>query len=1412
MNLSDVIEFKSDLYFQGAVDVDWFYDNPNLAKKVAESFAFHGKNYHGANIESKNLIDTISFVKEISNSNILNLPILAIADYGTGKSHLALTLANLLSSPSFEYSVSDKVLGNIQKIESDSSLEIEKFCKKPSLVLVLKGGNFNLNTKIIEVAQKSLALWNIDSLKLRTLSNAIDTASKFLTLNKNSSILDFENVAKDYSWTEKGEELISKLEKTLITENQETFEIVNSVYTQKNGSPIQWDKDILAKDVLNLLCAEYCGENKPFEKVVLLFDEFGRYIEYASESISSKSGDFALQDIFEEIKKQNGKLLKVVPFIQCDIKTYLDRVNPSSQLSKYIDRYNASKKYYLSSNLETVFANLIFRKDEFYNTIKPFIEKKNYEWNFLFKKMNEWISLKGLWKDNSKFKDIIVEGIYPFHPISTFMLTQLSDYFQKRSALTIANSYISSDSDSFSLIYPEELLKGDLFDEMKIAESSGRKTTNECLKYESVLKKMYGKLDSNSQKILRANLSIKIINFKTSGYEDTIDAISICSNLEKEEIKDSLKILVDEYAVLNFDNRSNSFDFMEEANGNYDYRIIKNRVLKTSSITPDYIVTNQKILELSGLFEQISTDFNFRISTNEWKFIQHFFIAENFSLSVANSIYAQWQKSKSCETPKGHLIWLYLNNKTPQETFNSISGISKNFKNTPIVIMLLKDSDFKLFEFISEYKALLSISENDRRKFDKFYKEDLISVEDKIRNQFELLKKERNYFDENGNLFQLTSRLSSFLSQKFAKVYEKSLPFIFDSFVMKNGTCSSKSITNLISILKMILTDSISKDNLDSNPELQTRFNSLLMNVGGENSWKCVDSNYKIIEPNNESVKDVYNFVVHKFNLNNKFSIKSIFDKLEKEPYGSCDYVILLFVSIVLSNLRFVIRLNTQSRKNLSTLEWSDFVLVKEQKKDGFSYKADFSKIKETEIIKVDESAEKQILLDLCKKINSCTDIFELPNLRKFFDELTFDKNIPFELKKDFETTANNLSNDEKLYNAFMPLFNEVTALIDTAEKGKFILKALNAIKKVENFSKEMEKEGFKISIGKYNLLEVLKNQNIITRAKIVIEQNFNNWLKSNLCKNPLELEKYAEDNEKIAKRLDALSTRNNFSNFSKFAFELRKHIKVELEAVNLRQQKSQKIENFISNHLTNSFDDSYEKIMEKIKLSGDLISEISSFTDYFDYQTKLSYERIVNFYKEKSKFISNIDENVEKLKQTISSIKNSSDLQNSYNQISSILKNKLQISDFKYFEKVQTKIKILLNDITEISQSNISLEKFNEISDFMNQKYSNNSNVYPIILDELSKVKFNIQKLENVWVEKNLTIIDNQRRTLLEWKEKTKILPDYLSYDTKNKVEEMDKKVNELLSEDMIQTVIDYFEKLSSDERKKCLEQLQNL
>ena len=454
MRLGDIIEFRKDLYFEGAVQADWFYDREKAAK-VAENFVFHSKDYFGVEAK-KDSIDTVSLVMALAakfGKDSENPRSLAIADYGTGKSHLAVTLAVLFSGPLFMPETYQHILANIRMIDHEAATKIEALCKDRNLVIMLNGiRDFNLHSEILKATQRSLRLYGIDDSELRKINRTIDTASRFFDLNAQSQLETFEIKATQHGWHEKGTSLINRIREGLGADD-DAFEIINDVYETITGQRIRWEEGISAKSILEMLLSRYCGLNGSFDNVIILFDEFGRFLEYASGTDGGKCGDNALQEIFEVSQNAAGAL-QIINFIQTDIKTYLLRVDQSRNLSRYIGRYDESEKYHISSNLETVFANLIHRKDKeaFKNIVINWQTKKEEFWKDSFEKINRWLITKGMWKDYKLYRKVVIEGIYPMHPLATFMLTQLSDYLQNRSSLTLISQYMDALSPAAELI------------------------------------------------------------------------------------------------------------------------------------------------------------------------------------------------------------------------------------------------------------------------------------------------------------------------------------------------------------------------------------------------------------------------------------------------------------------------------------------------------------------------------------------------------------------------------------------------------------------------------------------------------------------------------------------------------------------------------------------------------------------------------------------------------------------------------------------------------------------------------------------------------------------------------------------------------------------------------------------------
>ncbi|RLB74094.1 MAG: hypothetical protein DRH03_02155, partial [Deltaproteobacteria bacterium] len=70
LTLHDIIKFRGDRLFNGAVSIDWFLTDGEKRRKAAESFVFHGPKYHGVtqddigHAHGHRLQDTASFARK----------------------------------------------------------------------------------------------------------------------------------------------------------------------------------------------------------------------------------------------------------------------------------------------------------------------------------------------------------------------------------------------------------------------------------------------------------------------------------------------------------------------------------------------------------------------------------------------------------------------------------------------------------------------------------------------------------------------------------------------------------------------------------------------------------------------------------------------------------------------------------------------------------------------------------------------------------------------------------------------------------------------------------------------------------------------------------------------------------------------------------------------------------------------------------------------------------------------------------------------------------------------------------------------------------------------------------------------------------------------------------------------------
>jgi len=1410
MKFGELLEFRKDLYFEGAVQIDWFYDQKRAAK-VAENFVFHGKDYFGVEETTsggKKRIDTVGLVQALTsklNDENIKVPSLAIADYGTGKSHLAVTLGQIFSGPEYMPETYKKVLENIRSIDETAAKEIEANCDGRNFVMVINGmRDFNLHSEILRAAQKSLSLYGLPNDNLRKLNRALETAEMFFNRNSQSSIDIFESAAKEFGWNEKGEKLEEKIRSELLS-NDEAFEIVNKAYKEINGQEIRWDEGLSAAIILEMLVTEYCGMNGKFDHVILLFDEFGRYLEYASGVNAAKSGDSALQQIFETVQNADGAL-QVINFIQSDIKTYLQRVDQTKNISRYIGRYDGSDKYYISSNLETVFANLIQRKDKdtFNNSVIKWQNDNEDVWKQYFEQINKWLITKGMWKDYKLFRKVVVEGIYPMHPLATFMLTQLSDYLQNRSSLTLISQYIEGLSDEEIqdkpiLIMPEYLMKGDLYVEMLAAEQDGKQPSQQCIRYDNILRKLGDKLSDKSLMVLRANLILRILRFRTSDYDDAKAALVFASGLSAKEIDEELQWLENEYAVLGFDDHAGCFDFMEESNGAHDFKVIKKRLIAAANVNNSYI-NNLKIQEIAGALDMQATNFSttHKIATNEWQFKQELYPIEEFTEAKADSYVSEWKAATSSIAAKGRLIWLYVNKDSSSDAVDKVQLLTKKFDNMPIIIMLINDDDNRLFNCLIEYYVFDNMDDVNRKKYERHYLDGYKQAESNLKDEFEELKKQRLHILPNG-VESVNTRMASFLTGAFDEIYPNAVPFWFDSFVTKGNNLGGKGGSYFCSIIKMLLSGSVNSDSIHNfASDVRNRIDAVLMTTSST-SWKCINEQYRMIPPENKSAKLVYDQIVNELTRDEKLNCEDIFSKYSQPPYGMSEDIITLMIAVICANLSYCLRFKYKGEvKNISN--WKELVVIKDKK-------IDIDVIRKSIFIVVDAGEVVGKYKRLFTRIQDNRIMSEVNVLARALEQMTESDEVPEEIETEFLLAKNLLDKGIAAKKSWDEATGAIEDQYEEALENSSLYNALKALEALENISvnKYFADNGFDLDEDTKRVLAKLQSE--ITNC---IEGTIGGYIATQYCKDVEHMTTFRNHNNKMQKLLEDLG-------FVEYARRVERQKEKELEntsEIKSRQELRSDYSKYITDTKLDKFT-SYVAIKDFVKKGKELQERVQKYKASLGKDGETIQTTLDGRVSELEKTNDRIEQDITDIWDDLPEVKISEDIEDLIERISLVLQKGISMNDQISLEEVKGNLEELLSDVERLNATDNSRSGFIQVSDELKEKYKESEFDFEVndILDEVIKaIEERLEAKEKEWTEKNLTLGDKSRESVHKWKERTRYLPEFLSEKTAKEIKNIDEEANEIVKEGKIEDVIFYFDKLDKDEKEDCIRKLKEL
>lgn len=1400
--LCDLVEIKKDSFFSGAVQAEWFYDN-NKRKAVAESYIFHGPKYYGIssdeiNSNSHKLCDTVTFTRTIINKIYNDITssryALTIAAYGSGKSHLSVALATLLSGDDEETKLN--VLENIKSVDKEGYEYIREYSNDKHLVLVLNGiEDFNINKELLKVAKKSLALHGIDdeifndmTLAYKTAENYLNSSYKYLYelyLEEAKKISKFKHYNKE------------TLKDVLINNIQdyEAYSIVNNVYKSQTKNDININEGISAKAILNKIHEKYVKEEKRFKSIIIIFDEFGRYLEFASVQ-PNIAGDAGMQQMFEAIQNSEGSML-FIGYIQSDLNTYRATVN-NDNIERYVGRFQSADKYYLSSNLETVLASIVKKKNNaetiisniFDNTLSYFASSSQ-------KNILRWITelnRKNVWNNEAMYKQVILKGCYPIHPLTLSTLVNLSVYMQQRSTLTflsdIFEEHVNEEiNERIPFIYPTALMSSPIFTELINAEERGRVSGQNCIQYKEIIEANEEVLSKEDKEVLSAILIMNINKYKVYDKNDALVAIETITGKSLKVISNIVSNLENKLGIIYFDSNVNRYNFMSEGNSKIDYTKVfaKKKLLVNKndliSNLPDDIRNELQL----GIIQP--TDFGRRnnIVTSEWSFIREIIDINDFTINMAKALKDSLLKEIHPDGSRGRVIYLYCNNETYSRIDEVISILNQlNYDEIPILIGLLCDNDRVIEDALINLRTLNTFTLLEKELFRKYFRETIMEENKRIIRTYMACAKQKQYVTSKG-VRVADEIVQKEMVSKFNMIYNKTIPFSIDSFDKKIAKKARRYFNTIAKcLLDGKLEDIVEFKNLEI--DYINRINSIL-SVDSEKGWKVLYPNNVIGEPLHPVVKEIYTEIKQQILLKQPIKINELLGKYTKAPYGLNIYSITLLIV-------YVIALNKDNliiKKGLAKSRISDILMCfNNDDKEQFNEFAKF-------IIEYTDITEKDNVVLLVEKIEknigiAIDQVDSLYNEISQIDEL----DVTQELKGRFFNCKNNLLIAREKNKEINKKIEDANTYLSKLDKNPFYIRQILTI------CNPIIDGVIQGSTYRYSVEQVTKSAQVREQAFII----FKNSIKIYGEKCPLD-------------------NLNNIDNMYKnTSIQLPKLNAIEL--VELVKESHEIFKNRIKlKNLASEVCIEINKEISNIKIDIELVRNltnckktINKWLEKRNEYEKLNSNELNNVYKQLEELETKIDiieRNTNQIladaKEIIHSVTTLSDLSNCLGKISNLL-------DMPMLEDTKNSLKVIYNSLKDIDNQ-LQIFRYKkytriEITEVITKISDGNSN----LTDLISKIKVNLlenldlqdKEWKNKFIDKYTDLDSISINELKEIKNKASKDKEFLSDENKILLEDLNRKIESILNKYKIENILSIFNELNSEDRKTCIDKLKTM
>lgn len=1423
MKLSEVVDFRKDLLFNGAVQISWLETDPQMATKAAKHYVFHGPDYHGVTEEGfgigeHKLIDTASFTLDLLeriSGEIIDEPFtLAIAGYGTGKSHLGVTIASLLSNPGS--TVAQDIVNNITRADGKISNKVKNILnriKQPYLVIAINGmKDFDLQGEIIRQIFQALNKNHLDTSVLESLRPRFKFSLNFVESFYTSLKDDF---IKFFGPSITLQAIIDSLK----FQDEEAFSKVSKIYEEKMGSPIRAVGQESLDDFIRVVKETYCGEDKPFAGILIIFDEFGRYMEFSVRK-PHIAGSGALQQLFECVQANSDGVF-LLCFIQYELKAYISRVAPElrDDLNRYVTRYDSVQKVRLSTNLETLIANLLEKKDK--RALEQQVKEAYGSIDSIHSKMKKWFPdfrNYAVWIDPVQFEHIICEGCWPFHPLATWALCKLSSIgktLQQRSAFSLSADVYqdvqNKDVATVKSITAVNLCIDALIDEFLASEKYGQQGAT-AHAYEHVIQKYIYEVSEVEKGVLKAILLSSKIGIKTSSREEYQIALAMLTGLEGKTIEQAVHLLESEYGVLEWNDLHHQFEIVGDA-------VPKRTFLDHLASKVEQIPLQERALIFSSNYAQwfekevLPTDFAAEvISTKEWNYSISF---SDISLLESNIDFAfkTWKVARGVDENKGQLIYCYVGPDSEIDTIKDKSQelirrkIEENKVNleygAPLTVVFLHDNDGLFGEKVAEYWVLMNgLSAEEKKKFSNFILDRTNSVKQELDNMFFELEKARHVVFAINKPIQ-PSRIKNMLTELFKYIYPKYIPFPFDGFTTTRGNAAKDCQL----FTRQLILGLLDRDWISGLGQAQANRAYAVL----DRSWGIFDDDGSVrIKPVNKAVREVIELLESYLdgtddnNEHKKVNLGEIIRVLCAPPYGcniaSAGMILALFIG--------------RRKKNLNILRNGQVVgmenWVQEALPKNFFV---LSVLNDSELVLISDKtlSEWEILLDDWDAETTFDGIISyLSKAKKLEERCPVHQNLFYKyeiMKKEAMEASKKLKAHE----------NELDSILERIEKAKEIGDAGKLSWGAADLFALKEKMGN--AIEQWTRKQIKEIESNFNEALQLTLKYFPEWLNKQKVTNVMHLEKFRHTMVNlVGENLKKLNLERERAQLVKHVEEIKQNVRFLAEI----KEITSKIDDLVTTKAINN-NMPISVINSLLKQVGDyecLLKEAGKRTNITEAEILKAEQRLEKYETQAKNQIAEYQERVAAVL-NINKIQSMSDIELLRSEVVSLIRiYEGQEQDIEDLKMVLRQLDLIQDHFKRLNDNDLAEEELEiTLKKSIEEVYKEFADDVPPLDTELiyssliKAVRESRALMAADWIKHNLPDSADLKQVslqeLMEIKQRLANKPRFLSIEQTHKVKEIIKICDKQLDEHEIEGLLVRIKNMNRDKRRIFIQRL---